>query len=83
MTFDTSLDPGLLLVMSSDGKRILSATYSSDQVAGVLVLVIVSCFSLIAVMGLLVLMAVGIYFPAGFAPLTNALFFTVGFCVVQ
>lgn len=84
MPFDTSLGPGLLLQMSSDGRRILTATYSSNQTAGVLVLVVISCFSLIAVVGLLVIMAVGIYFSAGFTlPLTNALFFAAGFCVVQ
>lgn len=76
--------PDLLLDKFGDGEQILATTYSGGETAGVSILVVISCFSLVAVVGLLVIMAVGIYFSAGLAPpLTNVLFFTTGFCVVQ
>lgn len=76
--------PELLVDMSGDGKHILTAIYSADESAGVSILVVISCFSLVAVVGLLVIMVVGVCFSAGLSPpLTNVPFFAVGFCVVQ
>jgi len=54
--------------------------YSAREAAGVSALVGVSCFSLVAVLGLLFLMAVSILASVS-TRLT--LTFTVGFCMVQ
>jgi len=59
MSFDASL-PGaeVLLGISKDGKLVTTARYSAKESVGVSLLVAISCLSLIAVLGLLVLMGV-------------------------
>lgn len=62
MSFDDSLGTGLLLNISGDGRYIYAAKYSHEESIGVSVLVVISCLSLVAVLGLLFLTGVRINF---------------------
>ena len=62
MSYDDSLLGAGLLDISKDGTLMTVAKYSAKESMGVSALIVTSCLSLIAVLGLLVLMAVGILF---------------------
>ena len=64
MSFNASLsETDLFLGVFQDGKLIIAAKYPTKESVGVSILVATSCLSLIAVLGLLVLMGVCNLFP--------------------
>jgi hypothetical protein len=62
MTYNDSLLGAGLLHISKDGTLITVAKYSTKESMGVSALIVTSCLSLVAILGLLVLMTVGIFF---------------------
>lgn len=63
MSFDASLSgTNIFLDTSQDGNLILAAKYTAKESVGVSILVATSCLSLVAVLGLLVLMGVRTFF---------------------
>jgi hypothetical protein len=62
MSYDNSLLGAGLLNISKDGTLITVAKYSTKESMGVSALIVISCLSLVAILGLLVLMTVGIFF---------------------
>ena len=67
MSFNASLSgTNLFLDTFQDGKLTIAAKYSDKESVGVSILVATSCLSLVAVLGLLVLMGVCTLFSTGF-----------------
>ena len=82
MSFSPPL-PGmnLFLDVSKDGNLVTAVEYSNKESVGVSILIATSCLSLVAVLGLLVLMGVSILVSARLG--VHVYTIIVGCCVVQ